>query len=50
MDKHKDKVCESYNGNYKKIEDDFLDATYGDKNIYSTPRDILKFDLALYYV
>jgi hypothetical protein len=23
---------------------DYLDAIYGDKNIYSTPRDLLKFD------
>ncbi len=29
-------------------EYDFLDATYGDKNIYSTPRDLLKWDQALY--
>lgn len=27
---------------------DFLDATYGDKNIYSTPGDMLKWDQALY--
>jgi CubicO group peptidase (beta-lactamase class C family) len=27
---------------------DFLDAVYGDKNIYSTPRDLLKFDMATY--
>jgi len=27
---------------------DFLDATYGDKNIYSTPKDLLKWDQALY--
>jgi CubicO group peptidase (beta-lactamase class C family) len=26
----------------------FLDKTYGDKNIYSTPRDLLKWDQALY--
>lgn len=26
---------------------DFLDLVYGDKNIYSTPRDLLKFDQAL---
>jgi CubicO group peptidase (beta-lactamase class C family) len=26
----------------------FLDAQYGDKNIYSTPRDLLKWDQALY--
>jgi CubicO group peptidase (beta-lactamase class C family) len=27
---------------------DYLDYTYGDKNIYSTPRDLLKWDQALY--
>ncbi len=27
---------------------DFLDATYGDKNVYTTPRDLLKWDQALY--
>lgn len=27
---------------------DFLDATFGDKNIYSTPQDLLKWDQALY--
>ncbi|MBS1608467.1 MAG: beta-lactamase family protein [Bacteroidetes bacterium] len=26
---------------------DFLDLTYGDKNIYSTPRDLLKWDIAM---
>jgi CubicO group peptidase (beta-lactamase class C family) len=29
-------------------EYDFLDATYGDKNVYTTPRDLLKWDQALY--
>jgi CubicO group peptidase (beta-lactamase class C family) len=29
-------------------EFDFLDQTYGDKNLYTTPRDLLKFDQALY--
>jgi CubicO group peptidase (beta-lactamase class C family) len=36
----------NYNGNF--WENDCLDATYGDKNIYSTPRDLLKWDQALY--
>ena len=34
------------NGNYWSY--DFLDATYGDKNVYSTPQDLLKWDQALY--
>ncbi len=42
----KEKATPSYKGNYVKYAFDFLDAIYGDKNIYSTPRDLLKFDLA----
>ncbi len=34
------------NGTY--WEYDHFDATYGDKNIYTTPRDLLKWDQALY--
>ena len=30
-------------------EYDFLDATYGDKNVYTTPQDLLKWDQALIY-
>lgn len=36
----------TYNGTY--WNNDFLDITYGDKNIYSTPQDLLKWDQALY--
>ncbi len=36
----------TYNNTYWNF--DFLDATYGDKNIYSTPQDLLKWDQALY--
>lgn len=42
----KDQATPSYKYNYLKYGFDFLDAVYGDKNIYSTPRDLLKFDLA----
>jgi CubicO group peptidase (beta-lactamase class C family) len=43
-EKDKDKIVPSYKGNRVEIGKDYLDAVYGDKNIYSTPRDLLKFD------
>lgn len=42
------KVSKSYEFNGKEWAYDHLDATYGDKNIYSTPRDLLKMDIAMY--
>lgn len=49
-DYHKDKVTasQSYKGNKVLYELNHLDDVYGDKNIYSTPRDLLKFDMATY--
>ncbi|WP_367770856.1 serine hydrolase domain-containing protein [Flavobacterium sp. WC2421] len=46
FDYEKDKLTAtpSYRGNFSLINMDYLDAIYGDKNIYSTPRDLLKFD------
>lgn len=46
--KDKKRVSQSYKGNNILYGFDFLDDVYGDKNIYSTPRDLLKFDLATY--
>ena len=46
--KKKDEVSQSYKGNYLRLAFEFLDQVYGDKNIYSTPRDLLKFDIATY--
>jgi CubicO group peptidase (beta-lactamase class C family) len=43
----KDTVSLSYSANKQRAWDQF-DALYGDKNIYSTPRDLVKFDLATY--
>ncbi|MEC4004820.1 serine hydrolase domain-containing protein [Flavobacterium sp. SUN052] len=41
------KVSLSYKGNMD-LAVEYLDGVYGDKNIYSTPRDLLKFDLSRY--
>ena len=46
FDKDKDTAAPSYKGNNVRLAWDYLDAVYGDKNIYSTPRDLLKFDMA----
>jgi len=46
-EKHKGKVSLSYRGNMD-LAVEYLDGVYGDKNIYSTPRDLLKFDKARY--
>jgi CubicO group peptidase (beta-lactamase class C family) len=46
FDYEKDKLTAtpSYRRNFSMLNWDYLDAIYGDKNIYSTPRDLLKFD------
>ena len=41
-------VSPSYNSRYIMQAVDFLDGVYGDKNMYSTARDILKMDIATY--
>jgi CubicO group peptidase (beta-lactamase class C family) len=46
FEKEKKTVVPSYKGNNVEIGMDYLDAINGDKNIYSTPRDILKLDQA----
>ncbi|CAM4161140.1 serine hydrolase [Flavobacterium antarcticum] len=38
---------QSYKGNYRFHELNHLETVYGDKNIYSTPRDLLKFQQAV---
>lgn len=47
-DTDRKKVVPSYKSSGVEIGMDFLDPVYGDKNIYSTPRDLMKFDMARY--
>ncbi len=42
------RVSKSYYNNGREWKYDHLDITYGDKNVYSTPRDLLKMDIAMY--
>ncbi|HYM93778.1 MAG TPA: serine hydrolase domain-containing protein, partial [Chitinophagaceae bacterium] len=42
------KATPSFNYNGRVWDRDFLEGTYGDKNVYTTPRDLLKWDQALY--
>jgi CubicO group peptidase (beta-lactamase class C family) len=44
----RDRVSMSYKGKNIAFPWDQFDQLYGDKNIYSTPRDLIKFDLASY--
>jgi CubicO group peptidase (beta-lactamase class C family) len=41
------RITRSYDGRGTVIQRGFLDNVYGDKNIYSTPRDLFKWDRAL---
>ncbi|MEO7978479.1 serine hydrolase domain-containing protein [Flavobacterium sp.] len=45
-DKDRKSIVPSYKGNGAEIGFDYLDNVYGDKNIFSTVRDLLKFDRA----
>jgi CubicO group peptidase (beta-lactamase class C family) len=40
-------VTPSFQASGRYWQTDFMEATYGDKNIYTTPRDILRWTLAL---
>lgn len=42
------KVSQSYNSRHEVQDFDYLDAVYGDKNLYTTALDLLKMDNATY--
>ncbi len=44
----KEALTPTYKHSGRPWQNTFQDGTYGDKNIYSTPRDLLKLDAALY--
>ncbi len=46
INEDKENATPSYRASNQRFPYDFLDGIYGDKNIYSTPRDLLKLDLA----
>lgn len=48
FDRDKDKVSSSYGFKGTKWAWDHLDKVYGDKNVYSTPRDLYRLDFAMY--
>ncbi|NHN24198.1 beta-lactamase family protein [Flavobacterium jejuense] len=48
IEKQKDTVSKNYKSTWEEIPFNFQDGVYGDKNIYSTARDLLKLDLATY--
>jgi CubicO group peptidase (beta-lactamase class C family) len=47
-DKHLETAVPSYKASNMRLAYDYLDAVYGDKNIYSTPRDLLRLYLATF--
>lgn len=46
--KDPNRAMRSFEFNNREFKVDFLDGVYGDKNVYSTVRDMLKWDQALY--
>lgn len=46
LEKDRKTAVPSYKATNMELAIDYLDKVYGDKNIYSTPRDLLKFELA----
>ena len=41
-------ISPSYDSRWKEQEFNYLDGVYGDKNLYTTARDLLKMDMATY--
>lgn len=45
---HHKKVSYSYTSKFELVPFNYLDGIYGDKNCYSTPQDLMRFDLSTY--
>ncbi len=45
---HHNMVSNSYTSKLELVPFNYLDGIYGDKNCYSTPQDLLRFDLSTY--
>lgn len=44
----KENVSQSYKSGYRRLAFEYLDVVYGDKNVYTTAQDLLRFEMGFY--